>query len=81
MAAGLAVAAAGRWSELVRFAREYVKPSDAVAAVLLVAAAWTTKCASSQLTMTSLPHWSVTVCQRKRCSAESLLSLSRSHTN
>ena len=45
MAAGLAVAAAGRWSELVQFAREYVKPTDAVAAVLLIAAAWTTKCA------------------------------------
>ena len=47
VAAGLAIAAAGRWSELVQFAREYVKPTDAVAAVLLIAAAWTTKCALS----------------------------------
>ncbi len=54
MAAGLAVGAAGRWSELVQFARDYVKPTDAAAGVLLIAAAWTTKCALSLLMVCSL---------------------------
>jgi hypothetical protein len=37
------MAAAGRWTEVVRFAREFLKPTDAAAAVFLVAAAWRMK--------------------------------------
>ena len=43
LATGLVMAAAGRWTEVMRIARDFLKPTDVAAAMFLVAAAWRMK--------------------------------------